>query len=183
MIYEKAGASYPASSKSNRYSQVMEYMFVFSKGKPKTHNLIKDKPNRWAGWQNFGKATSRQVDGSLKEGKKFTIQDVGYRNNIWRITAGKGNSTRDEIAYGHPAMFPESLARDHILTWSEENDTVLDCFNGSGTTGVQAFEQGRNFVGAEISMEYCELYKERMIQRFGVELEIEEIENGLPEQA
>jgi len=171
MIYEKNGAAYPASAKSNRYSSIFEYMFILSKGKPKTHNLIKDKPNKWAGFENFGKATSRQVDGTLKEGKKFTINEFGYRNNIWRINCGFGYSTKDKIAYEHPAIFPEELARDHIITWSNPGDLVLDPFNGSGTTGVQAYEQERNFLGLDVSSEYCELYTKRMKERFSLEID------------
>ena len=173
MIYEKSGAAYPASARSNRYSSIFEYMFIFSKGKPKTHNLIKDKENRWAGFQNFGKATSRQKDGTLKEGKRFTIQKFGYRNNIWRYVTGKNYTTKDAIAHEHPAIFPEKLAGDHIITWSNKGDLVLDPFNGSGTTGVKSYELDRQFIGVDVSEEYCNLYKRRMKERFDVEVEIE----------
>lgn len=162
MIYEKNGSAYPASARSNRYSQIFEYMFVLSKGKPKTHNLIKDKENKWAGFQNFGKATSRQVDGSLKEGDRFTINEFGYRNNIWRINCGYGYSTKDKVAYEHPAIFPEALARDHIITWSSEGELVLDPFCGSGTTPKMAKLLGRNFIGIDISEEYCKIAEKRL---------------------
>ena len=82
MIYEKNGASFPAGKDSVRYSQVFEYMFVFSKGKPKTINLLKDRKNRWAGHTSFGKSTNRNADGTLTKGKKRKIGKLGYRYNI-----------------------------------------------------------------------------------------------------
>lgn len=162
MIYEKNGAAYPANEKSNRYSQVFEYMFVFSKGKPKTHNLICDKPNKWAGFSNFGTNSGRGKDGVLKKQNTFVIKDFSPRNNIWKINNGFGYTTKDKFAYEHPAMFPESLARDHIITWSNPGDTVLDPFCGSGTTLKMAKELGRQYIGVDISPEYCEISKKRV---------------------
>lgn len=162
MIYEKNGPAYPANDKSNRYSQVFEYMFIFSKGKPKTANLLKDKKNRWAGHKTFGTNTGREADGSLKEQNDFTVAEYGYRNNIWKINTGYGYSTKDEIAFEHPATFPEALARDHIYTWSNEKDLVYDCFMGSGTVAKMAHLQKRNWIGSEISKEYVELAEKRL---------------------
>ena len=144
MIFEKNSSSYPANAKSNRYSSIFEYMFVFSKGKPKTINLIKDKPNKWAGHKDFS--------GKLKN----PVPDFSPRNNIWKYTTSFNDKT------GHPAVFPEQLALDHILSWSNENDTVLDCFLGSGTTGKMAKQLNRNFIGIEISQEYLDIAKERI---------------------
>ena len=127
MIYQKNGAAYPAGKNSNRYSNIFEYMFVFSKGKPKTKNLIKDKPNKWAGSSTFGESTNRQKDGSLKSSGKRVVGEFGYRDNIWQINNGKGFGS-DDIAIKHPAIFPEQLAQDHILSWSNEGDVVLDPF-------------------------------------------------------
>lgn len=162
MIYEKNGAAYPSNDKSNRYSQVFEYMFVFSKGKPKTYNLLKDKPNRWAGSGTFGTNSERQKDGNIKERGSFIVPKHSYRNNIWRINNGYGYSSEDDIAHKHPAIFPEELARDHIATWSNEGDVVYDCFGGSGTTGKMAHIQKRNWILSEISKEYAELAEKRM---------------------
>jgi len=162
MIYEKNSSPYPASKKSNRYTQIFEYMFVLSKGKPVTHNLIKDKKNKWAGFPTFGVASSRQVDGSLKKRGKIIVNEFGYRDNIWRINCGFGYSTKDKIAYKHPAIFPEQLVNDHIITWSNEGDLVYDPFLGSGTTAKMALINGRNFIGSEISKEYCEIAQERI---------------------
>jgi len=162
MIYLKSGSSFPSS---NRYYQVFEYMFVFSKGAPKTINLIKDRKNRWGGTTSFGRISNRTKDGKLKKKGKVQIQDVGIRFNVWKINNGKGYSTKDEIAFQHPAIFPEQLAKDHIISWSNKGDTVLDPLMGSGTTGKMARLLGRKFIGIEMNENYFQLAKRRI---FGV---------------
>ena len=159
MIYEKAGCAFPSS---NRYNQIFEYMFIFSKDKPKTSNLIKDKKNKWAGQSTFGNSSNRQKDGTIKSFGKRIIKDVGLRNNIWRYANGNGFGQKDKSAYSHPATFPEQLANDHILSWSNEGDTVLDCFCGSGTTPKMARLANRHYVGIETSAEYVELANKRI---------------------
>lgn len=162
MIYEKNGAAYPANDKSNRYSQVFEYMFVFSKGKPKTTNLIKDRKNRWAGSKTFGNKSNRKEDGELdKKGSRVT-DEYGYRYNIWKYNNGYGYSAEEDIAYEHPAIFPEMLAADHIKTWSNENDLVYDCFGGSGTTAKMCHLLKRNWILSEISSEYVQIAEKRI---------------------
>ena len=142
MIYEKNSPAYPASSVSNRYTQIFEYMFVFAKGQAPKH-LICDKPNKWAGFKDFS--------GKLKN----PVPDFSPRNNIWKYTTSF-NGVK------HPAPFPESLAQDHILSWSDEGATVYDPFMGSGTTAKMAALSNRNFIGSEVSSEYCELANERL---------------------
>jgi site-specific DNA-methyltransferase (adenine-specific) len=158
-IYHKNGAPFP---ETGRYSQVFEYMFVFSKGKPKTVNLLKDKPNRWAGHSNFGDPSKRQKDGDLKKVDKFTISEYGTRYNVWYINNGAGFSSKDKIAFEHPAIFPESLAEDHILSWSNEGDIVLDPMAGSGTTLKMAKMNRRNYIGIDINQEYINLCERRI---------------------
>jgi site-specific DNA-methyltransferase (adenine-specific) len=165
MIYEKNTSSFSSGAKSNRYTQIFEYMFVLSKGKPKTSNLIVDKPNKWAGWQTWGISTKRQTDGTMKEsgfGEK-KIRDLGVRNNIWRIICSGGFGHKDKLAYEHPATFPEKLAEDHILTWSNPGEVVFDPFAGSGTTLLMAHKNNRKYIGCEISKEYFDLIEQRFI--------------------
>lgn len=157
MIYEKAGMSMPSS---NRYHQVMEYMFVFSKGKPKTFNPLKDRKNRWT--SSFGNSSTRQKNGELEKKGKIEFDDYGMRFNIWRYANGAGFGQKDEAAYGHPATFPEYLCGDHINSWSNEGDLVYDCFMGSGTTAKMAHLQKRNWIGSEMSKEYCEIAEKRI---------------------
>lgn len=161
MIYEKS-PSYPANDESNRYSQTFEYMFIFSKGVPKTANLIKDRKNKWGGSHSFGVQRERLKNGEMKERNKIAVQEYGYRFNIWNYPTGKGFSATDLIAYKHPAIFPESLARDHIYTWSNKGDVVYDPFMGSGTTAKMALILERKYVGSEISAEYCEIARKRL---------------------
>lgn len=162
MIYEKNGAAYPSSGNSNRYSQVFEYMFVFSKGRPSISNLIKDKKNRWAWNVTFGKQSNRATNGELKINSKRTTPETSYRDNIWRINNGFGYSSVDDITFIHPAIFPEQLAADHIYSWSNEGDLVYDPFGGSGTTAKMAHIHKRRWILSEISLEYCQLAEKRI---------------------
>ena len=158
MIYEKNTSSFPASKTGNRYTQIFEYMFVFCKGKIATANLICDKPNKWAGHTNWGKNTTRLKNGKLQETTDIKpVPDFSPRNNIWHYNVGKGFNSSDKESHNHPAIFPEKLAEDHILSWSNEGDLVLDPFSGSGTTCKMAKKNNRNYIGIDISEEYCKL--------------------------
>ncbi len=132
MIFQKNTTTFPARHNGKRYTQIFEYMFVFSKGAPAIANLICDKPNRWAGTTNFAKVkTDRNKSDNLVEKKKFKpIPDFSPRLNIWTYVTGKGFSGNDDIAYEHPAIFPEKLAEDHIKTWTNEGGLVYDPFLG-----------------------------------------------------
>lgn len=158
MIYEKTNFSFPSK---NRYHQIFEYMFVFSKGKPKTFNPIKDVPVKYG--LPWGKNSHRNKEGVLVATKKReTFEPLGMRTNIWRINCAKGFNTKDEIAHKHPAIFPEKLAEGHILSWSNEGDLIYDPFMGSGTTAKMAKLHKRNFIGSEVSKEYCEIAEKRL---------------------
>lgn len=159
MIYEKNSPSIPST---NRYNQCFEYMFILSKETPKTSNLMADRKNRWAGERNFGTRSRRQVNGHLKQAGVGIVKEYGIRFNIWRYNTGYGYSATNDIAYKHPAIFPETLAKDHILSWSNPKDLVLDPFLGSGTTAVAAKELGRRCIGIEISKEYCDIAIKRL---------------------
>lgn len=145
MIYEKNSPAYPASRRGNRYTQIFEYMFVLSKGKPANGRLICDKPNKWAGFKDFS--------GKLKN----PVPEFSPRNNIWRyVTSFNGVK--------HPAPFPLLLAEDHVTSWSNPGDLVYDPFMGSGTTAVAAMKHGRQYIGSEISPEYVAIAEERILQ-------------------
>ncbi len=159
MIYSKTTGGMPHK---NRYRDAFEYMFILSKGTPKTVNLIKDRKNKWGGTTTYGKCNVREKDGTLGIRKPIEVAMLGYRYNIWEYATGKGHTTSDKIAWQHPAMFPEKLAYDHIISWSNEGDTVLDCFAGSGTTLKMAKKLKRNYIGIEISEEYIDIIKERL---------------------
>lgn len=169
LIWEKSGVSYPANG---RYTGIHEYIILLSKGKPKVFNPIKDVPKLWEG--SWGKLTTRNQDGSLtyqnleNEGKAKSGRDdtgkYGYkqRTTIWKINNGFGFNTKDEIAKEHPAIFPETLCHDIIVSWSNEGDLVLDPFCGSGTTLKMAKILNRNYIGIDISQRYCDISKQRV---------------------
>ena len=164
MIYSKSSFAYPSK---NKYHQLFEYMFVFSKGNPKTFNPIEDRINKYFNVKRWGKYTTRLKDGTLENviSKDFAViskQFFGKRNNIWQYSAGSNVSTSDKIAFEHPAIFPEALAIDNILSWTNENDIVLDPFCGSGTTVKAAKVLKRKFIGIEINKDYIPIIEERL---------------------
>ena len=161
MIYRKNSLTFPDT---NRYYQCFEYMFILSKGKPKTSNLLADKPNKQANKCVTG--NYRDIDGSLKEmsgsKKKRTIKPFGIRWNIWEYNTGWQHSYTEEYLRNQPAIFPEQLANDHIISWSNEGDTILDPMAGSGTTLKMAKKNNRNYVGIEIAPEYIDIINKRL---------------------
>jgi len=158
MIYEKGGQG--ATGSNLCYLQNFEYMFVFSKGKITTVNRIKDRRNKRQRMECIN-ASKRNANGSKAKSKYRMGEEYGYRFNIWKITNG-GSSSKDKKAFNHPAIFPEQLAHDHIISWSNEGDTVLDPMMGSGTTGKMAKLLNRNFIGIEKDAEYFKIAKERI---------------------
>jgi site-specific DNA-methyltransferase (adenine-specific) len=159
MIYMKNNFSNPSS---NRYHQIFEYMFVLSKGKPKTFNSIKDRKNVYGGQVgSWGKNTSRQVDGTMVERKRKIIEEYGQRYNVWTFKTSK-NGQEDEIAYQHPAIFPTQLVKDHIMSWTNPGDLIFDPFMGSGTTARAAIQTERSYLGSEISKEYHDICVKRL---------------------
>lgn len=159
MIYQKAGITFP---ETNRYYSIFEYMFVFSKGRPKTTNLIQDRKNLYT-YERKKKSSYRQKDGTLVRNHSQNVsKEFGVRYNIWRIPNGYCKSSKDKIAHQHPAIFPEKLAEDHIISWSNEDDLIFDPFMGSGTTAKMSILNKRNFIGCDISKEYIEISKERI---------------------
>ena len=159
MIYKKNALSFP---ETNRYYPCFEYMFVLSKGKPKTTNLLKDRKNKTKG--NKVTSTYRQKDGSLTKAVCYgnITQNFGIRFNIWEFDIGYGKTSTDKISFKHPATFPEKLAEDHILSWSNEGDIILDPMAGSGTTLKMAKKNNRNYIGIEISPEYIKICEARI---------------------
>lgn len=162
MIYHKN--SLPMNH--NRYEQDFEYMFVFSKGKPNTFNPIRipcKYPEKETARQNSYFSETEEANRKARSGKKR--KPVGkdkIKGNIWYFSTGKNHSTQDNIAFKHPAIFPEALANDHIISWSNESDIVFDPFMGSGTTAKMAMLNNRKFIGCELSENYCEIIRERL---------------------
>lgn len=157
MIYAKNN---PTPQKSNRYQPCFEYMFVFSKGKPKTFNPIKEDKKYIENRAN--KQYNKKQDGTQIAHQYTSTSNQKIKSNIWFYSVGLNHTSKDKIAFSHPAVFPEQLATDHIISWSNENDLVLDPFMGSGTTAKMAILNNRNYIGFEISKEYCDIAEKRI---------------------
>ncbi len=163
MIYQK-GSFPPTFPKTKRYQNAFEYMFILSKGTPKTFNGIQRDKSPNSIYQRKSKSSFRKADGSFTYNEQIdTSKTTTIELNIWKIDCGYMKSTKYKEAYKHSAIFPEKLAYNHIVTWSNENDIVFDPFLGSGTTGKMAILNKRNWIGSEISEEYCESAEKRMI--------------------
>lgn len=141
--------------KQPRYSQCFEYMFVFSKGTPKTFNPVMRKTK--CGGHNYDSTCKNMGGESGRTEKHFVINKESVDYNIWDIAIAQNKTI-------HSAVFPEQLAIDHIRSWSNEGDIVLDPFMGSGTTAKVARELGRKFIGFEISEEYVKLANKRLVE-------------------
>ena len=143
-----------------RYNGIFEYMFVFSKGKVKTHNPIKIDCLH-AGLELNGTTYKNYSKGEQKRGKMAKpVKKQKIKGNIWEYVVGK--KKEDQSAKGHPAPFLCALAIDHINSWTNEGDVVLDPMNGSGTSCVSALKLGREYIGIDMSKEYCDLTRNRI---------------------
>jgi DNA modification methylase len=175
MIYAKNNCPFPANV---RYNQQFEFMFIFSKNNAKTFHPIKELKSEKEiekikkGSINFKSKSFRNKDGTTNRAdsngnmlKRIELSGKKLektKGNVWFYNSGYMVSSKDKISFNHPATFPEQLAQDHILSWSNENDLVLDPFMGSGTTAKMAILNKRNFIGFEISQEYCNIANERI---------------------
>lgn len=155
MIYKKKNTPF---MRSNAYTNCYEFMYVFSKGSPKTFNPIKENTVRQGiEMMPFNKGAdgvNRKIAGKLNPTKN--------RNNIWEYAVGLGGTTSDRIAFQHPAVFPEKLAEEQIISWTKKGDLVFDPMSGSGTTCKMAKKTGRNFIGSDLSPEYVEIANQRI---------------------
>lgn len=155
MIYQKKNTPF---TRSNAYTNAYEMMFVLAKGKPATFNPLKEPTQR----NGYEMLTHNKLPDGINKKKLGKLNKEKTRTNIWSYAVGLGGTTRDKIAFEHPAVFPEKLALDHILSWSEPGDLVLDPMCGSGTTGKMALLHGRRFVGIDISAEYVDIARRRL---------------------
>ena len=154
MIYQKAQAF---GGSNLAYLHSFEYMFIFSKGKPKTFNPIRDRLNVRGGVTESTAKAGMRKDGTIPERITKTASEFGKRKNIWSYGVGGGKT-------GHPAVFPIKLAEDHVKSWTAEGDTVLDPFMGSATTGLACASLGRSFIGIELDADYFDICVKRITE-------------------
>lgn len=162
IIYQKSGFNFPAN---NRYHQVWESILVLSKGKPRVFNPICDRKNAYPGQKPHGRHRGHDENDYVDMSKVVKTKpagEYGKRTNVWYVKVGGGHVTDDKFAHKHPAIFPDSLAGDLIKSYSNQDEIVLDPFNGSGTTTKMAKLLKRKFLGFEISKEYCDLANLRL---------------------
>lgn len=155
MIYHRE--SQPRQN--NRYEQHFEYMFILSKGTPKTTHL---KQVRCVQAGITQRRNSRDNNSDVLVKSINVTAETKNKGNIWTYGVGGAHNTADAYTSDHPGSFPEKLAEDHILSWSNEGDVVLDPFVGSGTTCKMAIKHHRHFIGIDISPEYCDLARRRI---------------------
>jgi site-specific DNA-methyltransferase (adenine-specific) len=157
MVFKKAAVG--ACGSSNAYWQQWEYAFVLSNGKPATVNRIADVKNITAG--KLQKTSPKTADVGTRTNRAMPIAKHGVRGNVWEYHVG---ICANDDHHAHPAPFPERLAADHIVSWSNEGDIVLDPFSGSGTTAKMAKHNGRKYIGIEVDAGYCAIAEKRLAQ-------------------
>ena len=156
MIYRKT----KPPMNDRRYQDNFEYMFILSRGRPRVFNPILEK-RKWVDNRRV-KSFHREADGSGFRTNKRENREMVIPVNVWEYNAGGGQSASDNLAYDHPAIFPEALARDHIISWSNPGDIVLDPFAGSGTTAKMSKVLSRHWLGFDISQEYVDIARRRV---------------------
>ena len=160
MIYQKKNTPF---MRSNGYTNCFEYMFIFSKGKPKTFNPLSDKTVR----NGLEKMPANKGPDGINNKVLKTLNKIKTRINIWQYAVGMHGTTSDKIAFEHPAVFPEKLAEDHIRSWSNKGDIVFDPMCGSGTVCKMAILTERKYIGCDISSEYIEIANSRLKKYLG----------------
>ena len=160
MIYRKLN---PMPNAGKRYQQMFEYMFVFSKGTPSTTNItLRERSNKCEDKRTYRKKKfSRDKDGVFNENDYF-IKEMVPDYNVWDFYVGWGNTTKDDVAFEHPAIFPEELVKRHIESWTNEGDLIYDPFMGSGTTAKMALLSNRHYIGSELNPEYMSIIDRRI---------------------
>jgi len=162
MIWDKMPSG--ANGSCYTYAQTSEYMVVVSKGRPATVSRLRDRINSTAGKpqrKSTGGRCEKNNAGARDCTPTKSTPFLGFRTNIWQCRPGGFRADGAD----HPAVFPEALARDHVLSWSNPGDVVLDPFSGSGTTAKMARETGRRFIGIEVNPEYVEISRKRLAQQ------------------
>jgi len=153
-----------------RYFQAFEYMYVFSRGKPNTFNPLKQLKSAKSFGKDPASYTYRDKNGDVKNTDQSAQKRLANadkiksrdRDNVWYYGTGYMVSSKDAISFDHPATFPEQLAKDHILSWSNPGDLVYDPMSGSGTVPKQAILLDRDWIASEMSEEYVRLANERL---------------------
>ena len=171
MIYKKRSYA-PAYPTLRRYASVFEYMFVFSKGRPKTFNELKEPKLDSSIQEKSSIRSFRQKNGELKKVLVDSSNKQKAKTNVWEYLTGCHCNDEDKQKFKHPATFPNKLVEEHILTWSNKGDLIFDPMCGSGTTIFIAKKLERNYIGFEIAYRYMDIIKKRMSQNLLIKPEV-----------
>lgn len=165
MIYAKNNPI--PSDCGKRYRQCFEYMFCFSKGQPKTFNPITQTIKQEKAFKSFRitKVGRNDLAHDHVAPKERKVDNIFYYGDteVFYYNVGT-SSSKDKVAFDHPAIFPEQLVEDQIKTWTDAGDLVYDCFMGSGTSAKIAHLTGRNWLGSEVSADYINIAQRRLEQ-------------------
>ena len=164
MIFKKRNTPF---MRKRAYTNCYDFMFVFSKGTPATFNPLRSPSVR------SGLAPLPYLKGTdgINRKTERELSEHKVRTNIWSYAVGRNGTTADMYAFKHPAMFPENLARDHILSWSDPGDLVFDPMCGAGTTCKMAKATGRRWLGVDVSREYTTIARRRVRETEGDSIE------------
>lgn len=157
MVMEKTGGH---QHSKGRYGGSIEYAFILSKGKPRYFCPLRDKPNKEAG--RIKVFLNRNRDGSFSPKKKSTVHPYGFRSAVWQYSTEKHITAKEDYAFEHPALMPEKMAEDFILSWSKVGDLIFNPFAGGGTVPKMALLNHRRYLGFEINPKYVEIAKRRL---------------------
>lgn len=155
MIYQKKNTPF---MRRNAYTNCYEFMFVLSKGAPATFNPLRVKTAR----SGFEMLVHNKGPDGINKKTRAELKREKTKNNVWQYAVGLGGTTKDRIAFQHPAVFPEQLAADHILSWTNPGDVVFDPMCGSGTTCKMAHMHRRVWLGVDVSEEYVAIARQRL---------------------
>ncbi len=147
-----------------RYEQHWEYMLVVSKGAPKTCNHLVERKTYIDTRTMFKGQRTHDGEHDVRKNREACLKETKIKGNVWKYNSGGGHNTPDAVAHEHPAIYPESLAKDHVQSWSNPGDVILDPFAGSGTTLKAAKELNRRYVGIEVNPEYVQIINNRLEQ-------------------
>jgi DNA modification methylase/transcriptional regulator with XRE-family HTH domain len=163
IFWNKNAVCYPAKPSDPRYTNIIEYVFILSKGTPKTVNLLVDRPNKTVGRTSLSNTDVKSRDGlRMKSPAAEPMKAFSVRTNVWEYPVGGGATAESKLAHGHPALMNLNLAQDLIRSYSNPGDLILDPFAGASTSAVASITQAKNYMMIEISMNYCQLSQKRL---------------------
>jgi DNA modification methylase len=155
-------------SVTDRCTKAHEYIFLLTKSAKYFYDAAavreEAKPEsavRYAaGYKQFGKGQFLGSPVDLRGVKAIEAEELAHlegrnKRSVWTVTT-------QSYSEAHFATFPPKLIEPMVLAGSREGDTILDPFNGSGTTGLVSLRHRRRYVGIELNPEYIAISEKRL---------------------